>query len=177
MSTEQWWNGTCKGKPLPSPLHPPQNSTWTGVVSNPGLQSERPVTNHLSHVEVPLKLATKPRHTSARPTIPLKLKLSLQNHRTTALVKHLNKKRTFLCTVEQAMCAQLYTPHLSLSLVPLAIAQWHPLQTAVVSVSADQLSRLQMWSFSGKRDDSNKTKLHPWQKSRTLNQEMLQFRT
>lgn len=42
----------------------------------------------------------------------------------------------------------------------------HPLQTAVVSVSADQLNCLQMWSFSSKRDDSNKSKLYPWQKFR-----------
>jgi hypothetical protein len=156
----EWY---LRGKTSPITTLSTPNSTWTDVVSKPGLHSERPVTNHLSYVQVPLKLATQPPHTTAQPTVCCWIppKLSVQNHGTTALVKHFNKKHTFLCAVQLAMCAQLYTPHLNVSLAPLAIAQWHPLQNAVVSVSADQLSCLQMWSFSSKRDDSNKTKLYP----------------
>ena len=185
-----WWNGTCKGKktsPIATLSTP--NSTWTDVVSNPGLQSERPVTNHPNHVEVPLKLTTQPPHTICC-WIPLKL--SMQNHRTNALLNTStrNAQSSVLCSgqcvlsctllitagsvrsavrssLQRAVCAQLYTPHLSLSLVSLATAQWHPLQTAAVSVSsADQLSCLQMWSFASKRGDSNTTKLYPWQKFR-----------
>jgi len=161
----EWY---LQGNTSPIATSSTPNSTWTEVVSNPGLQSDRPVTNHLSHVEVPLKLTTQPPRTTAWPTIRcwIPLKRSIQNHRTTALVKHFNEKRAFLCDVQWAMCAQLYTPHLSLLLAPLAVAQWHPMQNAVVCVSADQLSCWQMWSFSNTRDDSNTSKLCPQQKFR-----------
>ena len=72
----EWY---LQGKTSPIATSSIPNSTWTDVVSNPGLQSERPVTNHLSpvevpltlttepHVEVPLTLATQPAHTTLGP--------------------------------------------------------------------------------------------------------------
>jgi hypothetical protein len=36
-------------KPVPVPLCPPQNPTWTDPGSNPGLRGETQATNRLSH--------------------------------------------------------------------------------------------------------------------------------
>jgi len=44
---------SLQGKTSPIATSSTPNSTWTDVVANPGLQSARPVTNQLSHVEVP----------------------------------------------------------------------------------------------------------------------------
>jgi hypothetical protein len=53
---EPWWNNTdgkteeLKRQTCPSATMSITNCTWTDLGVNPGLHSERPVTDHLSHV-------------------------------------------------------------------------------------------------------------------------------
>ena len=110
-ATDEWVQSNggwyLQGKPFPIATSPPTNSTGTDAVSHPGLQSKRTATNHLSHVEIPLTFTTQPPHTTAWPTICcwILLQLSLHHHRTIALVKHYNKKPTFLCAVQHPKTA------------------------------------------------------------------------
>jgi hypothetical protein len=47
LTGENW---STRGKTCPSATLSTTNSTWTDLVSNPGLLGERPATNRLSHV-------------------------------------------------------------------------------------------------------------------------------
>jgi hypothetical protein len=168
----EWY---LQGKTSPNATSSTPNSTWTDAVANPGLQSERPVTNHLSHVEVPLTLSTQPpnscwsspntRHTTTSPNCSAHNMLLNSSATVYAESQNYCSGRTFQQETHIPLCCTAGNVRSAVhsSLAPLAIAQWHPLHNAVVSVSADQLSCLQMWSFSSKRNDSNTTKLYPWQ--------------
>jgi hypothetical protein len=55
MNMEQWWNDIFAGETevlgenLPSATLSTTNPTWIELGANPGLRSERPATNRLSH--------------------------------------------------------------------------------------------------------------------------------
>jgi len=52
MIVEHWLRNNGRGKAeilRENPVLEPQNSTWTGLVTNPGRRAKRPATNRLCH--------------------------------------------------------------------------------------------------------------------------------